>query len=101
MKKLAKLAIFSFLVAVVAVPTNFANAEVNVAAITQEHVQDEVIIGYFDNGSSAENASVRGNSYKAVNAIAKERINVLLACGACDCRGSTARPFNCCPSDCA
>ena len=75
MKKLAKLAIFSFLVTVVVVPTNFANAEVNVAAITQEHVQDEVIIGYFDNGSSAENASVRGNSYKAVNAIAKERIS--------------------------
>jgi subtilisin family serine protease len=75
MKKLAKLAIFSFLIAVVVVPTNIANAEVNVAAITQEHVQDEVIVGYFDNGSSAENASVRGNSYKAVNAIAKERIS--------------------------
>jgi subtilisin family serine protease len=75
MKKLAKLAIFSFLVAVVVVPTNFANAEVNVAAITHEHVLDEIIVGYFDNGSSAENASVRGNSYKAVNAIAKERIS--------------------------
>jgi subtilisin family serine protease len=78
MKKLAKLAIFSFLVAVVVVPTNFANAEVNVAAITQEHVQDEVIIVYFDNGSPTENASVRGNSYKAINAIANERVSPLI-----------------------
>jgi subtilisin family serine protease len=79
MKKLTKLAIFSFLVAIVVVPTNFANAEVNVAAITQEHVQDEVIVGYFDNGSSAENASVRGNSYKAINAISNERISPRIA----------------------
>ena len=75
MHKLAKLALIFFLASVIVVPTNFANAEAPVTPITQEHVQDEVIVGYFDNGTAAENEAVRGNSYKAVNAITNERIS--------------------------
>jgi subtilisin family serine protease len=75
MTKIAKLAFFFFLASVIVVPTTFANAEAPATPISEEHVQDEVIVGYFDNGTPAENEAVRGNSYKAVNAVSKTRIS--------------------------
>ena len=75
MVKLAKFALISIIASVIIVPTNFANAEAPVAPIAEEHVQDEVIIGYFDNGSPAENEAVRGNSYKAISAVTRARIS--------------------------
>jgi subtilisin family serine protease len=58
-------------------PMNFTVAQAEVPTIAQEHVKDEVIIGYFDRGSAAENALVRANSRTAVNAIAFEKISSL------------------------
>lgn len=75
MKKLIKLAVAAFLVSVIVVPINIANAEVVGAPISQEHVQDEIIVGFLDNGSAAENQSIRGNSYNAVSALSHEKIS--------------------------
>jgi subtilisin family serine protease len=75
MTKVAKLAFFFFIASVIVVPTTFANAEAPATPISEEHVLDEVIVGYFDNGTPAENEAVRGNSYKAVSAVSKARIS--------------------------
>jgi subtilisin family serine protease len=56
---------------------NFTMAQAEVPAIAQEHVPDEVIVGYFDKGSPAENALVRANSRKTINAVAFEKISSL------------------------
>jgi subtilisin family serine protease len=61
----------------IALPMNFTMAQAEVPAIAQEHVPDEVIVGYFDKGSPAENALVRTNSRKTINAVAFEKISSL------------------------
>jgi hypothetical protein len=75
MTKVSKLALIFLLASVIAIPTTFANAEAPATPITDAYVQDELIVGYFDNGTPAENEAVRENSYKAIGADAKEKIS--------------------------
>ena len=64
------------LAVLVGLPINSTSARAQIPAIAEEHVKDEVIVGYFDKGTPAENTLIRGNSRKAINATAFENISV-------------------------